>query len=589
MTTRIAGFSLVLWLAASVALAGERQTLIQQVRSFAGQAVQSIGQEIDKTVAAMRKGADSVAHDVPKGLSDLVEGGRKGIASGVDAAGVAWGAAVQQAHSAASTVTGEIAPVGTAPISKTPVAATRGIDSPILSPAFLRGRDILLAWNISTSGRPFRRSFVLDDRVLFEDQGNDLYSFDPRSGIVQWVYPLPGASQGIYRADPNIVYVVAQDTLYELDRTIGLPRRRIVFQFPVASAPTLQDDRVVIAGLDRRVYAIARETRVKEWTFVPPDIVESAPAAGPNMVYAGDVGGKLTAYSPPERRIQWTYKAADAIRVPLLMFDDDLFFPSEDLNVHSVNRFGGHLAWRFPVKGPVKQQPWIDGDRVYFSAENDALYAIDREKGDLIWRCPNGGWPVAVGRHNLYIQGPDQEVWCLDRDTGTRNWSVSAKPFTHFVRNSDTDHIYLCSDKGEIYALYLRGDHIEKKVAPAEKVPPKKGVGPEPEAAEGAPKATTPKLAPKLPTPRPKVAPKVVKKAEEGEEPKEAVKEKAEGEKEKAELEKPAVEPKAPDEKKSTFKSKAPEGARTPAEEEEEAEKKPGKKEEKAKEEEEVK
>jgi len=579
MTKRIVGFSLVLWLAAAVALAAERPSLIDQVRTFAGQAVQSIGQQIDKTVDTLRKGANDVAHDVPKGLSDLVEGGRKGIASGANAAGDAWKTAVQQGHTALSTVTGEIAPVGTAPVAKTAAAAARQIDSPILSPAFLRGHDILLAWNISTSGRAFRQSAVLPDRVLFEDKGNDLYSFDPRNGIVQWVYPLPGPSEGgIYRTDPNVVYVLAQDTLFELDRAIGLPRRRIVFQFPVASGPTVQENHVAISGLDRRIYAINRETRVKEWTFVPPDIVESAPAVAPNMVYAGDVGGKLTAYSPAERRIQWTYRAADAIRVPLLMYEDDIFFASEDLNVQSVNRFGGLLAWRYPVKGQVRQQPWVEGDRVYFSADDDALYAVSREKGDLIWRVPNGGWPVASGKSNLYIQGPDQEIWCLDRDTGARRWAVSAKPFTYVVRNSDSDHIYLCTDQGEIYALYLRGDHIERKVAPPDKIAPKKGTGPEPEAVEGAPKATTPKVAPKPPAPRPKATPKVVKKAEEGEEVKEPAKEKAE----------PAVEPKQPAEKEKAaekqpaFKSKAPAGEKTPAEEEEEAEKKAGKKEEKA-------
>ena len=43
---------------------------------------------------------------------------------------------------------------------------------------------------------------------------------------------------------------------------------------------------------------------------------------------------------------------------------------------------------------------------------------------------------------------------------------MSAKPFTHFVRNTETDHFYLVTDRGHVYAFYVRGDHLEVKKPP---------------------------------------------------------------------------------------------------------------------------
>jgi len=486
MPKRTAAFAIALLLAVSLGLGAERKTWVAQVRFYSLRAFKAVGHEVEKWMTSMRGGIRSVRRGVAKSFGDLTTAGRRGVSDLKKITSRFWRRTRRGAHEAMTKVARGVVPVGTAPVARREIGVPRRIRSPILDPLFLRAHDILLAWHASTGGRPIRRSLVLDDRVVLEDGGHELYSFGSTNGIIQWVYPLPTASQCDYRADELLLFVIAEDTLFEIDRVVGRPRRRIVFRFPIASAPTFHENLVVVGSWDRRVYAINRTNRVREWTFFPPETPEGGAAVVHNMAYIGDAGGALSAYSPAARRVQWTYKADDAIRVPVLLHREAICFPAEDLFIHCVNRFGGFRLWKFPVQGAVRQQPWIENGRVYFAAENDAFYAISRDKGQLIWRCPGGGWPVAVGRDNIYLQGANNEIWCLDRKTGKRLWSVSAKPFDHFVRNTDTDYIYLCADRGEVYALYLRGDHIEKKVPPPEKKlePRKKPPPKEPEPGE---------------------------------------------------------------------------------------------------------
>ena len=112
----------------------------------------------------------------------------------------------------------------------------------------------------------------------------------------------------------------------------------------------------------------------------------------------------------------------------------------------------------------------------------------------------------------------DNEIWCIDKKTGEKLWAVSAEPFTYVARNTDTDYIYLCSSHGDIYALYVRGDHLETKkpaVVPAEPEEPKtpeverpaEPAAPPAEEEVETPPAAEPAVEPKVEPAVPKVEP----------------------------------------------------------------------------------
>ncbi len=507
MTRKPLAVALALVLAAPAFAAKPRKTWVSRARDFTQSSLKAVGRQFKTLTEAMHHQTVSFRKGTANSVTQLTRSGRRSIDS-VKRTVSTWGRrSFARTHRTMGDFTRNLLPAGGAETA-VPTVVAREITSPAIDPLFLRRNDIVVAWRTSSGGRPFRRSLILEDRALFEDAGGEIYSFDPRNGIAQWVYPLPQPSQVAYRVDKDHVFVVASDTFFELDRRIGLPRRRTVLPFPVSTAPAVGNDLYVIASWDRRAYCMMRGKRVKLWAFMPLHGIEAAPALAPTLVFVAETSGTLSAYSPADRRALWEYKADDAIRVDLVLTTNHIIFPAEDLAVHCVNRFGGFRSWKFPVRGFVRQPVWATDERCYFSAEGDALYAIDLFKGSLVWRVPKGGWPIAVGRQYLYIHGADNEIWAIDKKTGEKDWTVSAKPFAYIARNTTTDHIYLCSNKGDVYALYLRGDHLEKKRPGAPR--PRPG---EPEIPE-VEKPTVREPEPVVPAPgtEPAVVPVVPKK-----------------------------------------------------------------------------
>lgn len=486
-------------LAAALAASGgeRRRTWVEEVHYHVMRSLRAVGREMVDMSRAMHTTLAGLPSEAAREAERLVRDGRRGLRSVTRATSLATRRAMRRTHQTLFAAARVVMPVPEKPAVTRLEAVVRKLEAPILDPAFLRAHDIIVAWHLRAADAPFRKSLVREDRVFLENTANDVYSFDARSGIVQWIYALPGPSSGDFVADESNLYVVASDTYFEVDQLVGRARQKIVLPFPASNTPTLTPQWVILNSWERRIYALNRENRVREWTYTTEANVTGALAIAPRMIYYGDLAGNVCGFAPGQNHADWTYKANDAVRVSLTSAGGFLIFPADDCFVHCVSRFSGQRQWKFPVEGKVTRPVWVAGEVIYFAADGDGLYAVARTDGKLLWKCPGGRWPVALGTENIYIQGGKNELWCVARKSGKKLWAVSVEPFTYLAPNHSTDHIYLTSQHGEVYALYLRADHIEKKAPPpvpepkVPKAPPRRPRSPEPGGA-AAPAPTAP-------------------------------------------------------------------------------------------------
>lgn len=462
---RTAPVLLILLFASATSYGARRRRVIDTVRHHTGRALRSVGDEIQSWMRAVNQHARGVRRGVGQGIASVKRAGRQTVTQVQRSIAVARKQATREVYKAFTTVAREFVPAGTRP-ETTAGAAPTAVTSAILAPLFLRHHDIVLAWHASTNGRPFRRSMALNDRLLLEDAGHDVYSFDPFRGDPQWIYPLPARSQYDFRADKDGVVIISQDILFDLDRVIGRARQRYILPFATSCQPALHGDDVVIGAVDNRIHAFNRLTRGKHWGRLSAGHIEAGLALSGPTAYAAHTDGTVVAFVPGSPRPVWTYKAHDAVRVSPVLYGDHLYFPAEDFFVHAVNRISGFRVWKYPTRGLVTQPPCVTRETVYFSAQGDGFYAVTRDKGEKLWYIANGHWPVAIGKKNIYLHVGTNDIWCVDRTTGKKVWSVSAAPFTHFVRNIDGDRMFLATGRGQVYCLYVRGDHVEKKRPP---------------------------------------------------------------------------------------------------------------------------
>ncbi|NQT53799.1 PQQ-binding-like beta-propeller repeat protein [bacterium] len=296
---------LVLLLAASVSTGATRTTVMHRVRQQSAAALRSIREEVKSWMAVMRRGATGTRKGIAGAGASITRGGRQAI-DGVKGTAQYLGRETRrQVHDTMTLVAREFVPVGERATVRAESTAPMAVPSPISEPAFLRAHDIQLAWHITTAGRDIRQSLLMDDNLLLEDLGNDIYALDPRNGIANWVFPLPARSMYDLTEGDETIAVVANDVLYDLDRDVGLPRIRFVLPFPTASQPALYGDSVILGSADDRIYSLNRKDRTREWSYLATGHVFAGVAVKANTVYFGQTNGKVFAYQPGSRRPMW--------------------------------------------------------------------------------------------------------------------------------------------------------------------------------------------------------------------------------------------------------------------------------------------
>jgi outer membrane protein assembly factor BamB len=197
-----------------------------------------------------------------------------------------------------------------------------------------------------------------------------------------------------------------------------------------------------------------------------------------DRVFVGSTGGGFYALTSGGRVI-YRYDAGGAIESQA-GYDrrrDELFFGTEQGEVHKLRASTGELLWREEASGPLRQPPILEEDVVYFVSDGDVVTALDREDGGSLWtyrREPPEGFSIAahagLARAGQYLVTgfTDGTVVALDPRTGAVIWerdtsvdveaSAGGRPqfvdvdTTPFV---DGDRLYVASFSAGLYELEI--------------------------------------------------------------------------------------------------------------------------------------
>jgi len=225
-----------------------------------------------------------------------------------------------------------------------------------------------------------------------------------------------------------------------------------------------------------RVQWSERLTEEHEGPYLPVEraVAQLDPAS--DRVYVGSTAGFLYAMGPAGGRV-YRYDAGGAIESqPALDTErDELYFGTEQGDVHALRASDGQLRWRDNVGGPIRQAPVLSEDAVYVVTDSDVVAAFAREDGAPLWsysrEAPEGfsitehaGLVLAEG--NVLTGFTDGVVVALDATDGRIVWERdtavevdtedSAAP--RFVDVDTTPvvvagEVYVASFAGGVYAL----------------------------------------------------------------------------------------------------------------------------------------
>jgi outer membrane protein assembly factor BamB len=388
------------------------------------------------------------------------------------------------------------------------ISRTKIYSRPALPTAeVLRRLNLTLMWStaVPMDGRH-------DSIILARMDRNDLFVLtrsgqvarvDAETGMVRWRARVGKPYTLVPSLATNIrsVYVIADATIYSLDRGNGALKWQDPLPAGLSAAPVADEENLYIPSSNSNFYAYglpfinaaeaqATSMRLAGTTSAYATGVSVDVRAGrrPKAVWqeATNIqlaykpqlhGDHLLVISPAGQAIGFTryipegfvspqsyrFATEGKVQVPPGQFGNIAYIGSEDASLYAVPISSGRLRWRYTAGRAITRQPIALEKDVYITSERNGLARIDRETGEPVWRIPNGGTFTPANREaDRFLAASERYVYAwdysnrlviLDRKRGIVLSMLDTTPYRFPIINDTTDRLYLAANDGLIVCL----------------------------------------------------------------------------------------------------------------------------------------
>lgn len=142
--------------------------------------------------------------------------------------------------------------------------------------------------------------------------------------------------------------------------------------------------------------------------------------AGRTMFVASPRSDSVTAFSTDSGVAKWTFYAEGPVRFAPVIWEEKVYFGSDDGHLYCLDASNGEVAWRFQAAPterlllgnkrlisawPVRGAPVVVDGKVYFAAGiwpfmGIFIYALDAETGEIVWQNDGSGCMYINQPHN---------------------------------------------------------------------------------------------------------------------------------------------------------------------------------------------
>ena len=149
--------------------------------------------------------------------------------------------------------------------------------------------------------------------------------------------------------------------------------------------------------------------------------------ANPNRT--GNIAETTAGTTAISGRITWQRQVDDGIQSSPALFEDKVYFGSNDGNLYALRTSDGEILWKYSVNNWISSSPAIGNGLVVFGSYDSRVYALDARTGKLKWRFTThndvaSSPAIADGR--VYFGGIDGYIYCVDLKTGWQKWRYKA-------------------------------------------------------------------------------------------------------------------------------------------------------------------
>jgi outer membrane protein assembly factor BamB len=223
------------------------------------------------------------------------------------------------------------------------------------------------------------------------------------------------------------------------------PKLNLLWSFktqgPVKSSPAIAQGRVFVGSDDEHLYALDLRTGRKLWAFKTDGPIESSPLVLEDRVFVGSDDSALYALEVASGKLLWKYLTSDKIvggpnwaKAPTGSAHWVLV-GSYDNKLHCVDAATGKSNWVYETTSYINATPAVSGGVTVVGGCDAILHVVALADGRKLKQVEGGAYiagSVALQDGLAYFGNMENEVRCVDLQTGTNRWVYRDRPFAFY-------------------------------------------------------------------------------------------------------------------------------------------------------------
>jgi len=228
----------------------------------------------------------------------------------------------------------------------------------------------------------------------------------------------------------------------------------------VQSSPAMSDESVIIGNMKGVLYNVNIQSGAVTWKFRDSSEYKLNQFSGSasihnRTVYTGNVNGFLYSVNLYDGKLKWKFKTNNAINGSPSVYDDKIFFTSDDLYYYCIDT-SGNLVWKYYLGTKSLSCSAFDSGIAFVSGIDGAVYALNINTGELVWKFQSGGaiWASPlVHKKMVFIGSFDKNIYCLNSENGEILWQFETEGKIRSNTVIWNDLIFVSSDDKNVYCF----------------------------------------------------------------------------------------------------------------------------------------
>ncbi len=239
------------------------------------------------------------------------------------------------------------------------------------------------------------------ERVFAADRDGDVYAVSLTTGKQHWTTELdlpisggPGAGEGL------VVVGTTDGEVVALDEANGQILWKVPAPSEILAAPQIADGIVVVRTADGKITGYSAKEGKRIWFYnrSTPTLTlrgTSAPVIRNGLVIAGFDNGRLAALDLKTGRLQWDARISIAsgrseldrmvdIDAEPVIYDDTIYVATYQGNLSALSSDDGRMRWSRDISSYAGVG--LNDAAIFISDSGDQVWSLDRLTGTSIWR-----------------------------------------------------------------------------------------------------------------------------------------------------------------------------------------------------------